>query len=293
MFFVERDFFEVHSFTGLDLPFYFEETTLVNSPNLDANWHPNIEILYVAKGCGMVTCGKTPYRISEGDIFIINSSLPHAIKSETKIRYYFLIPDRDFCILNGIDTCSVRFKQLVHDDEAVKLYQNIIDEFGGSLPHRNAGVRHAVMSLVLYLARNYTESQKTGVAADKDENMRLAIGYMYSNFNKQLTLCDIASQVGLSKYYFGREFKRLTGETPFEFIHRIRCEYAKKMMSYGVKSVQEISEICGFENASYFAKIFKRYVGCSPNAYSKSVRYAAPTMPASPLRSDITTGVLK
>lgn len=290
---MDKEFFEAHSFTGLDLPFYFEETTLEHSVNHDTNWHPNIEILYVAAGCGVVTCGKTPCRISEGDIFIINSNLPHGVDSETKIKYYFLIPDRDFCILNGIDTCSVRFKQLVHDDEAVKIYHSIIDEYNGSLPHRSAGARHAVMSLVLYLARNYTESQKTDIAAGKDENLRFAIGYMYSNFNKQLTLEDIASQVGLSKYYFGREFKRLTGETPFEFIHRIRCEYAKRMMSYGVKSVQEISDICGFESASYFAKIFKRYVGCSPNSYVKSVRYAAPTTPASPLSSDITTGVLK
>lgn len=290
---MDREFFEAHSFTGLDLPFYFEETTLEHSVNHDTNWHPNIEILYVAAGCGVVTCGKTPYRISEGDIFIINSNLPHGVDSETKIKYYFLIPDRDFCILNGIDTCSVRFKQLVHDDAAVKLYRNIIDEYSGSLPHRSAGVRHAVMSLILYLARSYTEGGSTGVSAEKDENLRLAIGYMYSNFNKQLTLEDIAAQVGLSKYYFGREFKRLTGETPFEFIHRIRCEYAKKMMSYGVKSVQEICDICGFESASYFAKIFKRYVGCSPNSYAKSVRYAAPTTPASPLSSDITTGVLK
>ena len=290
---MDREFFEAHSFTGLDLPFYFEETTLIHSVNHDTNWHPNIEILYVAAGCGVVTCGKTPYRISEGDIFIINSNLPHGVDSETKIKYYFLIPDRDFCILNGIDTCSVRFKQLVHDDAAVKLYRNIIDEYSGSLPHRSAGVRHAVMSLILYLARSYTGGGSTGVSAEKDENLRLAIGYMYSNFNKQLTLEDIAAQVGLSKYYFGREFKRLTGETPFEFIHRIRCEYAKKMMSYGVKSVQEICDICGFESASYFAKIFKRYVGCSPNSYAKSVRYAAPTTPASPLSSDITTGVLK
>ncbi len=290
---MNRDFFEVHSFTGLDLPFYFEETTLVNSSNLNANWHPNIEILYVSKGCGVVTCGKTPYSISEGDIFIINSCLPHVVNTETEIKYYFLIPDRDFCILNGIDTCLVRFKLIVHDYEALKLYQNIIDEFSCSLPHRSAGVRHAVMSLVLYLARNYTENKKTYIVTGKDENLRLAIGYMYSNFNKQLTLDDIASQAGLSKCYFGREFKHLTGETPFEFIHRIRCEYAKKMMSYGVKSVQEISDICGFENASYFAKIFKRYVGCSPNSYAKSVRYAAPTTPASPLSSDITIDVLK
>ena len=274
MFVLNREFFEAHSFADFGLPFYFEENTLVNSVLHEINWHPNIEILYIAEGSGTITYGKVVYTVSEGDIFIVNSNVPHGVDSETKIRYYYLIPDHDFCVLNGIDTNLIHFSQLVHDDDAAVLFCNVIKEHRGDIPYRSAGLRHAVISLILYLARRHTDSGAQKSAAAKDENIRLSIGYIYSNFNKQLNLNDIAAQVGLSKYYFCREFKRLTNETPFEFIHRIRCEYAKKIMSYSTKPLREVSEMCGFESTSYFAKIFRRYVGCSPNTFAKSAKYS-------------------
>ncbi len=268
---MNRDFFEVHTFNCYDLPLYLNEATLINDATYDGNWHPNIEIIYIDDGCGTVTCNSIPYNVSKNDIFIINSNLPHKVGSKKTMRYHYLIPDRDFCKLNGIDTNLISFKQIVRDNTASDLYNNVVSEYNSNSDFHSAGVRHAVISLLLYLARNYSANSSQRRPGSKEDNIHLAIGFIYSNFNKQLNLEDIAAQVGLSKYYFCREFKRMTNETPFNFIHRIRCEYAKKaMLSYGKKSLCEISEMCGFENTTYFTKVFKRFTGYPPSVFLKN-----------------------
>ena len=111
---------------------------------------------------------------------------------------------------------------------------------------------------MVYLARNYIESitelGKSGT--NITENIKIAIGFIKSHSNEKLSLDIIADQAGLSKYYFLREFKNITGYTPISYINKIRCEYAKKMLLSGNYNIKEISEKTGFDSFSYFSKKF-------------------------------------
>lgn len=268
---IYNELFESHTFGKFELPFIFSCTTLKNFVCTDTNWHPNIEIIYVESGSGTINCGKAVYSLGAGDIFVINSNLPHGIGTDKTIRYYYLIPDHEFCLSNGIDTNRIKFRNYVQSDEALRLFSNIISEYGENAPYRSTAIRLHVLEFMLYLVRFCrTEEDSFGNSSAREDNIRLSIGYIYANFDRQMTLDEIAAEVGLSKYYFTREFKRLTGKTPFEFICDLRCEYAIKLMSNGVSSVREICGECGFENLSYFSKVFRKYTGLSPKEYIKS-----------------------
>ena len=69
---------------------------------------------------------------------------------------------------------------------------------------------------------------------------------------------ELAQRFDISKYYLTREFKRAYGETIFQHIIGLRINYAKRLLRFTDKSVEEISVLCGFKDQSYFSKQFKK-----------------------------------
>lgn len=265
--------YETHLLSSQPLPFIFHLDTArkKSSPEETENWHTNIELLYFIEGSGSVNCDSRNYAVKKGDIFIVNSNMPHSIKSSTIIRYHCLIIDDVFCTTNNIDSDNILFLPLITDTHATSLFDEIVEEYSEDNSYRNAGIKSAILRLMVYLARNYTETysvtEKT--ITKKSENIKIAIGYIKSHFNQKLILEDIAYQAGLSKYYFLREFKSATGYTPISYINKIRCENAKKLLLSGDYEIKEICEKTGFESLSYFSKKFKDSEGCTPSEYIK------------------------
>ena len=85
--------------------------------------------------------------------------------------------------------------------------------------------------------------------------------------DKKLTIDEIADEVGLSKYHFSREFKKVTGLTIVSYINIVRCRNAEKLLIKNEYSVHDIAVKCGYENDSYFSKTFKKHMGMLPSEY--------------------------
>ena len=73
----------------------------------------------------------------------------------------------------------------------------------------------------------------------------------------------------MSEKYFCSFFKKLTGNTPLEFVNKTRIESACEMLKNENQSITEIALDCGFESLSYFIRRFKEQMGVSPNEYKK------------------------
>jgi len=100
-----------------------------------------------------------------------------------------------------------------------------------------------------------------------------AFDYIESNLDKPLRLEEIASAANFSKYHFNRLFKALTGETPFQFILRVRLEKAAVLISQNLKeSISGIALKCGFPDQSVFSRNFKAYFGKSATQYRSENR---------------------
>ncbi len=268
---MDKKIFETHLLSERNQPFIFHLDVQKNNATnkLSMNWHSSIELLYFTQGEGTVICGAQNYTVSAGDLFIVNANMPHAICSENIVYYYCLIIDDKFCDANDIQTGALIYKTPVRDQKASGMFEGIITEFHQNLFCKSAGIKVAILNLMLYLTRNYVETISTPnhPVATKDENIKLAIGYMKSHIAQKMTLDEIANEAGLSKFYFLREFKKMTGETPISFINKTRCETAKKMLLTGQYSIKEISEKIGFDDVSYFSKNFKKYTEFTPSEY--------------------------
>lgn len=103
--------------------------------------------------------------------------------------------------------------------------------------------------------------------AEKSSTVSRAQQYMKDNYALPLTLEEIAAYCGVSREYLCRLFQKNDLASPLEFLRRRRVEAAVTMLRSTAQSIQEIGKQCGFENPSYFSKIFRTYLGLSPSEF--------------------------
>jgi AraC-like DNA-binding protein len=85
--------------------------------------------------------------------------------------------------------------------------------------------------------------------------------------NSDLSVDQIADDVGISRVHLHRKMKELTGQTPHDFIRNIRLKKAATLLSSGNMNISEVMYSCGFSNAASFSTVFKRMYGMSPREY--------------------------
>jgi AraC-like DNA-binding protein/ligand-binding sensor protein len=97
--------------------------------------------------------------------------------------------------------------------------------------------------------------------------LRRAERYIWENYTRKISLQEIARASGLSAPYFSTVFKEEMGENLSNYLNRLRVEKASSMLIETDLSLGEISGSCGFEDQSWFSKIFKYYAGISPGKF--------------------------
>jgi len=99
--------------------------------------------------------------------------------------------------------------------------------------------------------------------------MRQAVSYIKQHFREELTLEDVAQEVHFSPYYVSRLFKEELGLTFIEYLTKTRIEEAKRLLLETNKTVSEISELVGYQDPSYFTKVFKKREGVTPTQFRR------------------------
>jgi AraC family transcriptional regulator len=97
--------------------------------------------------------------------------------------------------------------------------------------------------------------------------IRRVTDYIRANLAADLTIDELAGHAGLSSFHFARVFRRETGETPHQFVTRLRLEEAARLLRATDQTVLQIAIAVGFESASHFSVQFKRSYCVTPLAY--------------------------
>jgi transcriptional regulator GlxA family with amidase domain len=99
--------------------------------------------------------------------------------------------------------------------------------------------------------------------------------------DEPLTLEDLSMETDLSVYHLLRSFRAAFGETPHEFLTRLRLERAKELLTISNRPVTDICFDVGFTSLGSFSTLFRRHVGLSPAEFRRRVR-AWVTVPGRP-----------
>lgn len=113
----------------------------------------------------------------------------------------------------------------------------------------------------------FTENMFEYIPSKNHELIKKAILYISKNFSSQLTLEEVAGHVHLNPAYFSSIFKQSTGSSFKEYLNMIRIEDSKRLLTNTDYSIIDIAVAVGFEDHSYFSRVFKKYTGLTPRQY--------------------------
>ena len=93
--------------------------------------------------------------------------------------------------------------------------------------------------------------------------------FVHAKMEDELSLRELAQSVGLSTAHFSEMFRKSMGETPHQFVLRLRVERAKEMLRVAELRVLDVAIACGFKTQQHFARVFRQLCGSTPTEYRR------------------------
>ncbi len=261
--------YEPHYYENPRFPIIFHYDRVRAEVPVCAHWHESMELLFFTHGKAQVFINAESVCAKAGDIVVIPGSAVHSVKSETDIvRYYCLIVEHNFCCGCGLDLEEMCFKRCICDPRLSEKYNNIVLSFEDKNQYYQTEVLSGVLSLFVYLARNYgilPSAEEHKLPSGQLVMVKKTFSYIEKHYGEDITTDMLAELAGFSKYYFCHVFKKVTAMTPVAYINYTRCKKAQELLSSGMANVGEAAERSGFLNLSYFTKTYKKYIGVLPS----------------------------
>jgi len=102
-------------------------------------------------------------------------------------------------------------------------------------------------------------------------NVTMLIEWIEKSFAEKVTLSDMAAVVNVNQQYLCKIFKEFTGSTPVDYLNEVRIDHACFEMSVNRLNATEAAFNTGFNDLSYFSKVFRKYKGMSPTEFKKAL----------------------
>lgn len=238
------------------------------------HFHQDIEILYLLEGSIELNINDEKWRLSKGDIFLINANKVHTIKVKEEILLCKIYIDY-FTISKVLKKDNIIFwcNTLVENDkeyDKLKYIINSILKEDVSKKDKNSFLQKSLKYSLLELLSTEFLVQAGNERVDSDvEKIAQIIQYINFNYNASISLSEMATKLYMSDSSFSRFFKKNVGINFVEYVNNLRLSHAVELLLYSDKSITTIAMECGFSNPSALNKSFKEYYKMSPTAYKK------------------------
>lgn len=241
---------------------------IISPHNFECHWHEAIEIIGMVEGCARITCDSEIISAAPGQIAVINANQLHMIESAAPgCRYHCLILERDFCRVHGVDIETLRFDPLFSDETMMTGMERILTETEQNPPYAALRIEAEVLMLLANLCERHLPAPREtpGITGRPIDLVKQTILFLNEHYREQLSLDEICTAVGFSKYYLCRTFRAITGQTIIDYINTQRCRSAQSLLLRGKCNVSECAELCGFSSISYFTRQYRRIIGEAPS----------------------------
>lgn len=258
--------YESHSFLKPDFPLILHCHEISPARNhFIPHWHDNVELLCFLSGSCVVLADSEQITATAGDLVIINSNQMHAAYPINDVcKYYCFIIGRSFLESLGLPMNKLVFDTKLLSREYLPLFHQLWNERSQDMPYYQALCKGLASQLMGTLAREHSH---LGCPPSPSRMGRIKNGLIYlkENYQSPITVEQVCDAAGLSKYYFCRLFREYTGMSVIQYVNRLRCEEARRLLATGQFSVARSAEMAGFNNLSYFTRTYVKQMGCLPS----------------------------
>ncbi len=250
------------------------------------HFHPEYELVYIKKGRGTRHIHHHLSNYQDGDLLFLGPNIPHAPFGNTEY------PDNVEIVLQFpaelLPPSLLKLPEFHAIDKLLRLSRKGLSypwqtkEKIGKLLGRMLELDHfarfmALLDLLHTLAHcdDYTCLNVGAVVLETHspdyQRINRIYEYVHEQYAEPIRLEEMSALVGLTETAFCRFFKQVTGNSFIAFLNEYRIYRACELLSQAELSITEVMDACGFNDLSYFSRLFKRLLGDSPREYRKKV----------------------
>ena len=272
----------------------YTDLSLADMPDTGWQWHEDLKIVIINNGTAQVNSDDQSLRLLPGQAILIGRSVMHSLQQfgNTPCSYYSITFHPDFILSSNhghihefyskmLDAHNLRFMIF---DENVGWHSELLDNLNSVITVnmiKKKGYEIATkgyLCLFWSILANHIDDETSKELGDMpasldEQRIKKAMNYIRVHHAERITLDDIALDVHVSKSECCRCFKRSVGMTPFEYLMKYRIFEAANLLkdaTHAQDSIADIATATGFNNLSYFSKLFSKYMNCTPRQYRSS-----------------------
>jgi AraC-like DNA-binding protein len=249
-----------------------------------AHWHTPLEIIMPIKNHYSVVCDTHTFEINPGEIILICPGVIHSLKAPKSGRR--IIFQAELPMFNEIkeleSILTLLSPTLIITPQAFptiheKLYHymmEITEEYKKDIPLTETKIYSALLDMFALIGRNHTEQvsllDSEYIKQKKyTEKFIFICSYISSHCTEDLSLEEVASLVGFSKYHFARLFKQFANISFYKYVNKKRIATAETLLINPHITITEVALRSGFSSPSAFIRMFKIVKSCTPTEFRR------------------------
>lgn len=249
--------------------------------NVPLHWHDEAELIVIKKGSGIVLVDLEKYQVSANDIIVVLPGHLHAIRELPghAMEYENILFRSELLFSRTEDISDAFLRPLFHGDFTVEHYIHpgltyyeefisIVQNMDDLCRERQTGyqlsLKGHLFQLFYLLITNRNEKVPTKSELRSLEKLKFIIGYIEQHYAEPITISRMAELCYFSPSHFMKFFKNNMGTTFTQYLNDYRLTVARRLLNSSSLSILEIAEHSGFDNLSYFNRLFKKKYGVTP-----------------------------
>lgn len=256
--------------------------------SMNVNYHDHFEMVYLKRGNAIFQVSGTDVEMGLNDIIIIKPNQPHKFIVRSSGGCEFLVLSFKFSstktseqpelsladfieFVNDESTPFINLK-LSRKNEIVGVMNRILREHDKQQIWSDYLCYLLIMELFILVSRNLKQEWEQSIrirSVKLKELLTISKEYIDANYNKELSLADVAGYIFLSESYFAHTFKDEFGISPKRYLLNVRINAAKELLSNTDQKINDIAKEIGFSSQQRFNDIFKKYENMTPLCYRK------------------------
>lgn len=255
------------------------------------HWHKELELLLVTKGRAQVYIDDRSYRVEEGNLIFVLSNHLHSITAEEGESFDFYAVVFDQTLLNSFVKDAIQQQYLDSVKEGRVIFPECI------APRMEWEVRVAELLLeicqvfeekreayelcikaklyeiwcLLYTHAGKQALPESGNTEERILLIKAVMEYMKEHYDEHISLSALAERFGVSEGHLCRLFKAVTNLSVVEYLNYYRISMSTGLLRETTRDIGEIAGMTGFNNISYYNKVFKRYMNMTPSEFRRGM----------------------
>lgn len=252
------------------------------------HWHDHFEVSLVHSGTAEIFTQRGKLVLHEGEGYFVNANVLHLCRTQNadpQVCMHSQLFDRS--LLSGTGLIARRYIAPIEncvDLEIVKLepdveqHVHILEAAKAAFAAAKGDAPGYEIFVTAHLCALWGElfqlvqpeiARAQGQPREDAVRAKAMLSFIYENYMQPISVRRIADAAGICERECFRCFKQMLGTTPMLYLTEHRVAMAARALAETDASVGEIAENCGFSNSSYFGKVFRQIMHCTPVEYRK------------------------